>query len=191
MKVVAFHGSPRVNGNTARMLGLVLEELEIAGIATERIDVCPARPRGCIACMKCAQTKNGQCALTDDPMNEWIAKMTVADGIILASPTYFANITPEIKAVVDRAGIVARVNDGLFKRKVGAAVIAVRRGGAVPAFDAINHMYMINGMIIPGSLYWNFGFGLKPGDVESDDEGLANARDLGQSMVWLIKKVAV
>jgi multimeric flavodoxin WrbA len=190
MKVIAFNGSPRKKGNTSRLVDLAFKPLNEAGIETERIDICKHRPRGCIACMKCAENQNRQCVLTDDPVNEWIAKMVDADGIIFASPTYFANVSAEMKALIDRAGFVARVNGNLLARKVGASIVAVRRGGAVPAFDAMNHMMQINEMILVGSIYWNFGFGMAPGEVESDDEGVRTMANLGENMAWLLKRLA-
>lgn len=189
MKVVAFMGSPRVGGNTDQLLQLVLEPLATAGIETEAIPICASHPKGCIGCMGCFKNRNRQCVLKDDPVNEWIAKMAEADGIILASPTYYANVSSEIKALIDRAGLVARANDDLFARKVGAAVVAVRRGGAVPAFDAINHMFMISKMILPCSIYWNFGIGLKKGDAMEDEEGTETMRELGANMAWLLGKI--
>ncbi len=115
--------------------------------------------------------------------------MAEADGIILGSPTYFSMMTSEMKALIDRAGFVARGNDDLFQRKVGAAVVAVRRAGGIPTFDAINHFFLISQMIVPGSSYWNVGIGLRPGDVEKDEEGLETMDDLGRNMAWLIKKL--
>ena len=109
-----------------------------------------------------------------DKVNLYIEKMAAADGIILGSPTYFSMMTPEMKALIDRAGYVAMANDGMFKRKVGAAVVAVRRAGGIPTFDAINHFFLISQMIVPGSSYWNVGIGLNPGDVEKDEEGPQN-----------------
>lgn len=190
MKVIAFNGSPRKNGNTSQLLAIVLAELEQEGIATEIIEIYPARPRGCMGCLQCFQRKNRRCAIEEDPMNEWIEKMAAADGIVIASPTYFANVSAETKALLDRAGLVARANGNLFRRKVGAAVISVRRGGAVPAFDAINHMFQIQEMIIVGSIYWNFGMGRMPGEVQKDEEGLNTMKTLGQNMAWLLKKLA-
>jgi multimeric flavodoxin WrbA len=189
MNVVAFNGSPRKNGNTAQLLQIVLGELRAAGAETELVDLCPGRPRGCTACMKCFERKDGRCAVADDPMNDWIAKMAAADGILIGSPTYFANVSAETKALIDRSGLVARANDGLFRRKAGAAVIAVRRGGAVPAFDAINHMFQINEMIVVGSLYWNFAIGRAPGEVQGDEEGVRTMKNLGQNMAWLLQKI--
>jgi multimeric flavodoxin WrbA len=189
MKVVAFNGSPRVEGNTSQLLDRLFVPLAAAGIETEKIDIAPARPRGCTACMKCAENQDRKCVIATDPVNEWIAKMIEADGIVFASPTYFGNVTAEMKALIDRAGFVARVNDNLFARKVGAAVVAVRRGGAVPTFDAINHMFQINEMILVGSIYWNFGFGMAEGDVADDDEGLATMDRLGENMAWVLGKL--
>jgi len=190
MKVVAFNGSPRAGGNTEQLIEMVFAELRAAGIAAERIDICKARPRGCTACMQCAKNKDGRCALTDDPMNEWIAAMRAADGILLASPTYFANVSSEMKALIDRAGFVAKVNGDLLKRKVGAAIVAVRRGGALPTYDALNHFFGINQMLTVGSSYWNHGIGLKPGDVQNDDEGKQTMKNLGQNLAWVLKAVA-
>ena len=136
----------------------------------------------------CRKQKNKQCKI-DDNINQYIQKMAEADGIILGSPTYFSMMTPELKALIDRAGYVARSNDFLFKRKVGAAIVAVRRTGAMTTFDAINHFFLINEMIVPGSSYWNVGIGRAVGDVEQDEEGLATMETLGKNMAWLIKKL--
>ena len=115
--------------------------------------------------------------------------MREADGIILASPTYFADITPELKALIDRAGLVAGANDNFLVRKVGAAVVAVRRGGAIHAFDSINHFFLIRQMIIPGSCYWNVGIGREKGEIEKDDEGIRTMAVLGENMAWVMKKL--
>jgi multimeric flavodoxin WrbA len=115
--------------------------------------------------------------------------MLEADGIILASPTYFADVSAELKALIDRAGLVAKANKEMFAKKVGASVVAVRRGGSIHAFDSMNHFFLISGMIIPGSCYWNMSFGLEKGEVENDDEGLRTMQTLGQNMAWLMKKI--
>lgn len=189
MKVVAFNGSARRNGNTAILVNHVFEELEKEGIKTELIQLSGKRLRGCTACLVCRERKDGLCALKDDPINEWIGKMREADGIILASPTYFADVTAEMKALIDRAGYVSKANDEMFRRKVGAAVVAVRRGGAIHAFDTINHFFLISQMIIPGSFYWNVGIGRQIGEVENDEEGINTMRNLGENMAWLLKKL--
>jgi len=189
MKVVAFNGSARKDGNTAILINQALEELEKQGIETEMIQLSGQRIRGCTACYKCFDNKDKKCAVTEDAMNEYIARMLDADAIILASPTYFADVSAELKALIDRAGLVARANDNMFRRKVGAAIVAVRRAGAIHAFDTINHFFLIGEMIIPGSSYWNVGFGLKKGDAENDEEGLQTMQHLGRNMAWLLKKI--
>lgn len=189
MKVVAFNGSPRSRGNTAKLLGKVLETLKAEGIETELVQIGARELHGCRACYLCAKQKDGRCGIEDDLANDCIEKMMAADGIIIGSPVYFADVTAETKALIDRAGLVARVNGDAFKRKVGAAVIAVRRGGQIHAFDTINHLFLIGQMIIPGSSYWNFGVGGKPGEVEDDAEGIKTMEDLGTNMAWLLKKL--
>lgn len=189
MKVVAFNGSPRPEGNTAAMIERVFAKLRAEGIDCEMVQVGSRPPRGCISCWKCFENKDGKCVLTDDALNDWVAMMSEADGIILASPTYFASVTTEMKALIDRAGLVALANGGLLRRKVGAAVVAVRRGGAVTAFDTINHFFLINQMVIPGSRYWNFALGREPGEVEADEEGMATMDTLGENMAWLLKRL--
>ena len=189
MKVVAFNGSPRKDGNTATLLAAVLRELESQGIETELVHLIGPLA-GCKACFKCKEMKNGRCIQDKDMINQCIEKMAAADGIIIGSPTHFADLTPETKALIDRAGFVAMANGYMFKRKVGAAVVAVRRAGAIHVFDSINHLFLISQMIIAGSSYWNIGMGLEERDVERDQEGLATMRTLGQNMGWLLKKIA-
>ena len=188
MKVIAFNGSPHKDGNTATLLAEVLRELESQGIETELVHL-KGPLGGCKACFKCMEKKNGRCVQDKDMINQCIEKMVAADGIIIGSPTYFADLTPETKALIDRAGFVAMANGYMFKRKVGAAVVAVRRAGAIHVFDSINHLFLISQMIIAGSSYWNIGMGLEERDVERDQEGLATMRTLGQNMGWLLKKI--
>ncbi len=164
-------------------------ELEKEGIETELVELAGNRIRGCTACYKCFETKDRKCAIKDDIVNDCIEKMVEADGIIFGSPTYFADITSEMKALIERAGFTAMANGSMFRRKVGAAVVAVRRGGAIHAFDSINHFFQINQMIVPGSSYWNIGIGLKIGDVDGDEEGIRNMKNLGENMAWLLKKI--
>jgi multimeric flavodoxin WrbA len=189
MKVVAFNGSPRKEGNTAALIKHVLTELEKEGIETETVQVGGKSIHGCTACAKCFENKDKKCVIDKDVINECIEKMIEADGIILASPTYFADLTPELKALIDRSGFVAGANGGLFRRKVGAAVVAVRRAGSIHVFDSISHFFTISQMIIPGSSYWNIGIGLAEGDVEKDEEGIRTMETLGQNMAWLLKKL--
>jgi multimeric flavodoxin WrbA len=189
MKVVAFNGSGRKGGNTATLVRKVCGELKREGIETELVELAGMPVRGCTACYGCFKNKDRHCALTDDIVNEAIDKMAAADGIILASPTYFADITSETKALIDRSGMVARANDFMFRRKVGAGIVAVRRAGAIHAFDSINHFFLISEMIVPGASYWNIGFGREIGEVEGDAEGMATMESLGRNMAWLLKKV--
>ncbi len=189
MKVVAVNGSARRDGNTALLLRHALREIEAEGISTELVQLAGLKVRGCTACFRCFANRDRRCAVTNDDANGVIGKMDAADGILLGSPTYFADVTAEIKAVVDRSGMVGRANGGMFRRKAGAAVVAVRRGGAVHAFDSLNHFFLIGEMVIPGSSYWNIGIGCEIGDVEKDEEGVRTMEDLGRNMAWLLKKI--
>jgi multimeric flavodoxin WrbA len=189
MKVIAFNGSARKDGNTAVLIKQVFSELEKQDIETEMVQFSGQIIRGCIACYKCYDNKDQRCNLKDDVVNDCIEKMLEADGIILASPTYFADVSSELKALIDRAGLVARANGDMLKRKIGAAVVAVRRAGSIHAYDSINHFFLISQMIIPGSSYWNIGIGRKLGDVEKDEEGLETMTTLGRNMAWLLKKI--
>lgn len=190
MKVVAINGSARKDGNTAILLNYVLRELEAEGIETELIQLSGKTIHGCLACRTCGTRKDGRCAQKDDYGNECIEKMAAADGILLGSPTYVTDVSAEMKALIDRACLVGRSNGGMMRRKVGAAVVAVRRAGAIQAFDTINHFFLISEMIVPGSSYWNIGIGNDKGDVEKDAEGIATMRTLGRNMAWVLKRVA-
>ena len=187
MKVTAFNGSPRTDGNTVHLVRHVFSALEQEGIETELYQLGGRNIRGCAACYGCFKNKDGRCAV-DDVANECIEKMVQSDGIILASPTYFADVSAEMKALIDRAGLVSIANGRTLKRKIGAAVVAVRRAGSVHVFDSINHFFFINEMIVPGSIYWNLGIGREKGEVEEDDEGIATMKALGENMAWLLKK---
>jgi multimeric flavodoxin WrbA len=189
MKVVAFNGSPRKEGNTYQSLQVVTEELQKEGIETEVIQLGGKSIHGCTACYKCFKNKDKECTIKDDEVNEYIKKMIEADGIIIGSPVYFSNVTSEVKALIDRTGLVARANDNLLKRKVGAGVVAVRRAGATFAFSAINFFFFIQEMIVPGSIYWNLAIGREPGEVQEDQEGMMTFKTLGQNMAWLLKKI--
>ena len=188
VKVVAFNGSPRREGNTSLSIKAVFGELEKEGIETELVQLGSSNIRGCRACYKCFENKNMRC-IQDDDLNVFIEKMRGSEGIIIGSPTYFSNVSTEVKALIDRAGLVARANDNLFKRKVGAAVVVARRAGATHVYSSINFFFGIGHMIVPGSSYWNIGFGRNPGEVLKDEEGMATFRDLGQNMAWLLKKL--
>jgi len=190
MKVIAFNGSPRQNGNTSILIKRVFRKLEEAGIACEMINIIEGKGiRGCRACGKCYVNKDKRCVMNDDMLNLCIEKMQEADGIIIGSPTYFAALSAETKALIDRAGYVAIVNNNMLRRKVGVAVSAVRRAGSLNVFQAINNFYLISEMIIPGSIYWNMGVGWEEGGVESDAEGMQIMDKLGENMAWLLQKL--
>ena len=146
--------------------------------------------RGCTACMACRERKDGRCVLEGDRFNEHFARMVEADAIVIGSPTYFADLTAEAKALVDRAGFVALANGGLLARKVGAGVVAVRRAGAIHVLDSINHLFLISRMIVPGSTYWNLGIGRDEGEAAADEEGMRNMADLGATIAWLVRALA-
>jgi multimeric flavodoxin WrbA len=160
-----------------------------AGIETEVFQVGGRPLRGCTACGLCKEQQDSRCSMTGDALNDCLAKMIAADGVLIGSPTYFADVTSETKALIDRAGYVSRACGHLLRRKVGAAVVAVRRAGAIHAFDTINHFFTISQMIIPGSSYWNIGVGREQGDVDGDPEGLETMTCLGENMAWLLGKL--
>ena len=189
MKVIAFNGSPRKNGNTAHLVNIVFEELKKNNIECDLINLAGKNIHGCIACYKCVENQDKRCAVKNDILNDCIEKMLDADGIILASPTYFSNVTTEMKALIDRAGLVAKVNNSMFKKKVGAGVVSVRRAGAIHVFNSLNLFFLIGEMIVPGSSYWNLAIGRDKGDVRSDPEGIDTMRNLGKNMAWLLKKL--
>ncbi len=190
MKVVAFNGSPRPGGNTTILLECVLEPLRARGIQTDVVHLGACNIQGCRACNGCAQARNGRCVHDDDVANKCIARMAAAEGIVLASPAYFGNLTGEMRALIARAGSVARANPELFRHKIAAAVIAARRDGEIHAFDALNHFFLTSQMIVPGSCSWNVGVGREKGDVERDTEGLRTMRVLGENMAWLLESLA-
>jgi multimeric flavodoxin WrbA len=190
MKVIAINSSPREGGNTEIMCRTALEPLEAAGVETEYLRIGGKPVHGCTGCRWCFKNpEQKRCVFDDDPINECIAKMMDADGILLASPTYFTDVTTEMKALIDRAGFVGIAAGRCFKHKVGAAIVAVRRGGSIHVFDTINHLFLYHEMLVVGSIYWNLGIGLQPGDVRNDEEGLRTMTQLGENMAWALEKL--
>lgn len=187
--VVGINGSARKDGNTAIAIRRVFDVLEQHGIETELIQLAGKPVAGCAACRKCFDNVDGMCAVKKDKANECIAKMAAADGIILGSPVYFTDVTASMKALIERAGYVSKANGDMFKHKIGAAVTAVRRGGAIHAYDTINHLFQWSQMFIVGSTYWNMVYGREIGEVENDAEGMANMENLGENMAYLLKKL--
>jgi multimeric flavodoxin WrbA len=190
MKAIAINGSPRPGGNTEIMLKKVLEPLEAAGWSTEYRRIGGKPVRGCMACFKCFEKRNGRCVVEKDHMNDYLEQIYAAHAVILGSPTYVTDVTPELKSLIDRATLVALANGGVLKGKIGAAVVAVRRGGATHVFDTINHMFLMSSMIVPGSIYWNLGIGRDKGQVLEDEEAMRNMNHLGQTIAWLGKAIA-
>ncbi|WP_298668083.1 flavodoxin family protein [uncultured Methanofollis sp.] len=186
-KVVAFNGSPREKGNTSILIRHMLEELEKEGIETEEVHLGGRVARGCTACMKCFEKKDGHCVYDDDCINDCIDKMVEADGIILGSPVYFTDVTAEMKALIDRAGLVAMANGDFYRRKVGVAITAVRRSGGIHTLDSMINFLLFSGMIVPG--FPVLGIGKEKGDVDKDEEGIRRARDAGKTMAWLLKSL--
>lgn len=187
MLAVAINGSPHKKGNTFDLLNKVLEPLQEAGWETRLLQLGNTPIKPCTGCFGCFKRKDNSCILPPDSFNEIMPELLKADAIILGSPTYYANITGEMKSLIDRAGLVASANGGLLQGKIGAAVVGMRRAGGVIAFDAMNRLFLVAGMLVPGSSYWNLGLGLAPGDAMKDKEGLANMAHLGKAIAWLGK----
>jgi multimeric flavodoxin WrbA len=186
MKVVAFNGSPRRDGNTTILIKHVFGELEKQGIETELVQLSEKEIHGCIACEKCSETKDRRCAVKNDAANECIEKMLGADGIILGSPSYFQDVTSEMKALIDRTGYVSRSNGRMFKMKVGASVVTMRRSGAIHTLDTMDHFFLSGEIILVGRA---IGIGRARGEVEKDAEGIELVTSLGQRMAWLLGKL--
>jgi len=187
MKVIAINGSPKKEGNTYHALKMVGSQLEESGIEFEIIHVGNKALRGCLACGNCAKNKDEKCTTISDPLNEWIQSMKNADGIILASPVYYAGIAGTMKCFLDRAFYVSGSNGGFFRNKVGAAIVAVRRTGGSVTFDSLNHYLTYSEMIMATSNYWNIIHGRAPGEVEQDSEGVQIMNVLGKNIAWLLK----
>jgi multimeric flavodoxin WrbA len=189
MRAVGFNGSPRPKGNTYHALSIVLDELKAAGIETEIVQTGGLTLHGCKACLKCREARDRRCHGWDDDMPPLIEKLLSADIVLIGSPTYFSSMTSETKALIDRGGYVAGANGNPLRRKIGAAVVAVRRAGGNVVFAEINYFFLIKEMIVPGSTYWNLGVAMRPGDVLKDEEGVQTFRNLGRNIVWLAGKL--
>lgn len=189
MKAVAINGSPRKGGNTEQMLNIVLDTISKSGIETQLIQVGGANIHGCRGCWACTKIGNGKCVFNDDMLNGILDDVFSADALILGTPSYFSDMTPELKAFIDRAGVVAGSIGNPLKHKIGAAVVVQRRGGGSHIQGSIHHMFLMREMIIPGSLYWNFAIGRDIGDVQTDAEAKANMVNLGENIVWLMNRL--
>ncbi|MGE4554195.1 MAG: flavodoxin family protein [Desulfovibrionaceae bacterium] len=189
MNVVAFNGSARLNGNTALLLNAVLDPIRAAGMDARLIQLGPKPLAGCIACYQCFENKDRRCAMGGDAMNDYIQAMFEADAVLIGSPSYFADVTSNVKSLMDRAGMVAGANGNPLRRKVGAAVAVARRAGTMHVLDTINHLFASRGMVVPGSSYWNLGYGREPGKAAEDAEALNTMRELGENIAWLLEKL--
>lgn len=189
MKVLAVNGSPRSNGNTTIIIGEISRVLNEHGIDTELVQLGGTILPGCSGCGNCFKTQDNNCIMKEDIFNSILAKAAQADGIILGSPVYFADVTPQMKAFIERAGMVGKANKELFRHKAGCAVAAVRRGGGIQAVDTMNHFLHISQMYLVGASYWNMVYGKEIGDVRTDAEGMENMQTLGENMAWLLKKL--
>ena len=185
MKVLAINSSARKDGNTAILIDHVFQELNKAGIETELVQLAGQIIEPCKACWACQGMKN--CVHKKDTFCNTFEKMVEADGILLGSPVYTANVSANMQAFLERAAVVCDMNTGLFTHKAGAAVTAARRGGALQAVDSMNHFFLNHEMYVVGSVYWNMAYGRLPGDVLKDQEGLDNMRNLGRNMAYLMK----
>lgn len=189
MKVIGINGSPNANGNTFLLINQVLKPVKQAGIETQIYQLGGKPVHGCTACLKCRQLADNKCHIKNDAINECIELMLSADAIIIGSPTYFSNVTTEVKALIDCGGYAIRGGGNLLKHKIGAAVVTARRAGEIHVFNSINHFFLLNQMFVPGSSYWNIGLGKNPGDVLTDTEGIQTMETLGENIVWLLNKI--
>ena len=190
MKVVAVNGSALKGGNTSMLIEAAFEPMREAGIECVAVELAGKTIGGCTACGACGREKDGQCHGRNDFGNELIGILADADGIILASPVYFADVSAEMKAAIDRVGYVSRANGNTFARKPGAAIATMRRAGAVHALDTMNHFFTIGEMVVVGSSYWNLGIGRNKGEVAEDTEGMTTMRRLGENFAWVLERLA-
>jgi len=189
MYAIAINGSPRKGGNTEHLLNEVLAPLKDAGWETEVIRIGGTGLRGCTACSGCFKSKDNKCVLKEDEFNGIFEKFLKADALILGSPTYFADVTAEMKALIDRTGYVARGGGSLFSRKIGAALAVARRAGTMNVYQTINNFFLINDMIVPGSSYWNVSLSRDPGDYAEDAEANGVMEHLAENILWLNEKI--
>lgn len=187
MKVIGINGSARRDGNTALIMNMVFDELHKCGIETELVQLAGNVIQPCRGCFACRG--KGNCVFTSDPFAKIFEKVLQSNGILLGSPVYSADVSANMKALLERAGVVVSANSELIKGKVGAAVAAVRRGGGMTAIDTMNHFFLNKEVFIVGSTYWNMVYGKDVGDVLNDDEGVRNMRNIGQNMAWLLKRI--
>ncbi len=185
MKALAICGSPRANGNTEMLLRRCLDRLEASGIETRLVLLREKTIEGCNACRACGQRKDGTCAIGTDDFAEVFGYMCEADIIVVGSPVYFGSATPEMMALLDRAGYVGRANGNVFSRKIGGPVAVARRAGHNFTYAQLMYWFMIMDMVVPGSSYWNVGLALEAGSIENDQEALATIDRFADNLAWL------
>jgi len=187
LKVLAISGSPRPQGNTYQLLTEALKVCAQQGLDTEYVSLHDKQILPCKACLKCAKDKN-RCAQEDDFMPVYEA-MAAAGGLLVGSRVYFGSATPNLMALLDRAGYVARQGDNPFYRKVGSPIVVARRAGVNFTYAQLQLWFVIMGMFVPGSTYWPIAYGLKPGEVTQDAEGMKTVTTLAENTAWLLKKL--
>lgn len=186
IKVLAINGSARINGNTDILIRRIFEKFNASGIETETAQFAGNNIEPCKACFACGGI--GNCVHIKDCFQDVFEKMKLADGIILGSPVYSANVTANMQAFLERAAVVCDMNPGLLKHKIGAGIVSARRGGALNAIDIMNHFFLNHEMFVVGSTYWNMVYGQMPGDVLKDEEGLSTMDNLADNMIWLLNR---
>ncbi len=189
MKAIAICGSPRVGGNTEILLKRCLDRISRSGIETQFVPLAGKRIHTCVACGWCRQQADGTCRIKDDDFYPILDEMKSADIIVVGSPVYFGSATPEMMALLDRAGYVCRQGEDLFARKIGGPIVVARRAGHNFTFGQLLYWFMIMGMVVPGSSYWNIAFGRQPGEVTNDEEGLETVDNFADNLIWLAEKL--
>jgi multimeric flavodoxin WrbA len=189
VKVLGISGSPRLGGNTEILVKLGLEVLAEQGIEGEYLSLSDRPIKPCMACRGCAVSDTIRCVQEDPAFEGMVERFMAADGYLIGSPVYFGSATPQIMALLDRIGYVARMKENFLRRKVGAAIVVARRAGQNFTFAQLNYFFLINEMIVPGSTYWNVAFGREKGEVVGDAEGMATVRNLASNMAWLMKQL--
>jgi multimeric flavodoxin WrbA len=191
LSALAISGSPRENGNTCTLLRRCLDRLSTQSIEGELVTVAGKSIRGCTACNACIESHDATCpGITDDDYQVYFEKMVKADIIIVGSPVHFGSATPELMALLDRAGYVSRANGNLFSRKIGGPIAVARRAGHNFTFAQLLMWYMINDMVVPGSSYWNVATARDVGTVMQDIEALDTIDRFADNLAWLAKSIA-
>jgi multimeric flavodoxin WrbA len=189
VRVLGIAGSPRRDGNTEILMKTALGVLAEEGLQTEFLSLADRPIKPCVACRGCFASDTIRCVQEDPAFEGILDKFSQADGILVGSPVYFGSATPQIMALLDRVGYVARKHPQLLRRKAGAAIVVARRAGQNFTFAQLNYFFLISEMIVPGSTYWNVAFGREKGEVENDAEGMETVKNLARNMAWLMKRI--